>query len=101
MTLTGVIQQLAIAGEASSHSPGSRCDDSLGRIFVKRTRLATLLSVAPHVWALSSTGEIDVSVTDASEAAVRDARVSITGAENGALVRQLNTNAAGLPPSLC
>src|SRR5947207_7238300 len=55
-----------------------------------------LLSVTAGVWAQSSTGEIDVNVTDASEAAVMDARVTITGAETGALVRQLNTNATGL-----
>ena len=60
--------------------------------------IAALFSMAAPLWAQSSTGEIDVSVKDASEAAVMDARVTITGAENGALVRQLNTNATGLAP---
>src|ERR1051325_11547267 len=54
--------------------------------------------LAPAVWAQSSTGEIDVYVADSSEAVVGDARVTITGAETGAVVRQLNTNASGLAP---
>src|ERR1051325_1898819 len=54
--------------------------------------------LAPAVWAQSSTGEIDVYVADSSEAVVGDARVTITGSETGALVRQLNTNALGLAP---
>src|ERR1044072_8208677 len=56
------------------------------------------LSAVSLMRAQSSTGEIDVSVTDATEAAVMDARVTITGAETGATVRQLGTNAAGLAP---
>src|SRR5205085_8100763 len=51
--------------------------------------------VAPVVRAQSSTGEIDVIVTDPSQAAVTDARVTITGAETGAVVRQLDTNVSG------
>jgi Carboxypeptidase regulatory-like domain len=57
---------------------------------------AIFLIFAAGLWAQSSTGEIDVSVTDATEAAVMDAHVKITGAETGAVVRQLNTNASGL-----
>src|SRR5215510_3652787 len=60
--------------------------------------LAAVLSLLSLVWAQTSTGEIDVSVNDASDAAVMDARVTITGAETGAVVRQLNTNATGLAP---
>src|ERR1700730_16257595 len=58
--------------------------------------LAISVSLTPSMWAQSSTGEIDVSVTDASEAAIIDARVTITGSETGALVRQVPTNGTGL-----
>src|SRR5262249_7179771 len=44
------------------------------------------------------TGQIDVIVTDASEALVNEARVTITGSETGAVVRVLKTNEAGLAP---
>src|SRR4051812_48569550 len=60
--------------------------------------VSATMSLSPMLWAQSSTGEIDVNVTDATEAAVMDARVTITGAETGAVVRQLNTNATGLAP---
>ena len=49
--------------------------------------IVTVLSLAPPMWAQSSTGEIDVNVTDATAATVMDARVTITGSETGALVR--------------
>src|SRR6266478_132652 len=68
-------------------------------MFLRRLGLAFVslaITLAPPIWAQSSTGEIDVSVTDASDAAVVDARVTITGSETGALVRQLNTNTSGL-----
>src|SRR5712691_6439462 len=58
--------------------------------------LTISVSLAPGMWAQSSTGEIDVSVTDVSEAAIIDAGVTITGSETGALVRQVRTNATGL-----
>src|SRR2546427_4158418 len=58
--------------------------------------LAISMSLAPGMWAQSSTGEINVSVTDVSEAAIIDARVTITGSETGALVRQVSTNGTGL-----
>src|SRR6266566_1857729 len=70
-------------------------------MFQRRLGLAFVslaFTVAPKIWAQSSTGEIDVSVTDASDAAVMDARVTITGSETGALVRQLTTHASGLAP---
>jgi len=44
----------------------------------------------------SSTGDINVTVTDASDAPVADARITIAGAETGAIVRQLNTSSSGL-----
>lgn len=46
--------------------------------------------------AQSSTGDINVMVTDPSEAAVVGAKITITGAEKGAVVRTLPTNNSGL-----
>jgi hypothetical protein len=46
--------------------------------------------------AQTSTGEIDVAVTDASEALVSGARVTVTGADTGVVARTVSTNAAGL-----
>ena len=41
--------------------------------------VAVCLAFSSALWAQSSTGEIDVGVTDATDAAVVDARVTITG----------------------
>src|SRR5260370_34314872 len=46
--------------------------------------------------AQSSTGELDVTVADATDALISDARVTVTGSETGAIVRTLKTNASGL-----
>ena len=48
------------------------------------------------VWGQSSTGDITVTVTDASDAAVSDARIMIAGAETGAVVRQLTSSSSGM-----
>ncbi|HEY3738376.1 MAG TPA: carboxypeptidase regulatory-like domain-containing protein [Bryobacteraceae bacterium] len=50
----------------------------------------------PALRAQSSTGEIDVVVKDSTDAVVADARVTIRGAETGAVVRTLETNTTGL-----
>jgi hypothetical protein len=63
--------------------------------------LAVSVIVVPVITPLlaqSSTGQIDVIVTDASEAIVSDARVTLTGSETGAVVRTLKTNESGLAP---
>ena len=44
----------------------------------------------------SSTGDINVTLTDASNAAVEGANITITGVQTGALVRQLKSNTSGL-----
>ena len=55
-----------------------------------------LLSSMRLLYSQTSTGEIDVSVTDSSEAVIAGARVTIIGAETGATVRTVLTNATGL-----
>ena len=58
--------------------------------------LAVLFCSLPTLRGQTSTGEIDVIVSDATEAVVSDARVTITGAETGAVVRTLDTNVSGI-----
>lgn len=48
-----------------------------------------LLGPIPPLLAQSSTGEIDVTVTDESDAIISAAKVSITGSDTGALVRTM------------
>ena len=55
-----------------------------------------LLGSIPPLLAQSSTGEIDVTVIDESDAIITDAKVSMTGSDTGALVRTMRTNGAGL-----
>src|SRR5689334_9134575 len=55
-----------------------------------------LLGSIPPLPAQSSTGEIDVTVSDESDAVISNAKVSITGSDTGALVRTTATNATGL-----
>lgn len=52
--------------------------------------------LAPPLAAQTSTGEISVSVTDASGAVVPAASVSVTGSETGNVLRTLSTNERGL-----
>lgn len=60
--------------------------------------LVTLFSLAQTmpVMAQTSTGEIDVTVADASGAVIPNATVSILGANTGNIARQLTTNAEGI-----
>ena len=46
--------------------------------------------------AQSSTGELDITVADATDALIADARITVTGSETGAVVRTLKSNASGL-----
>ena len=71
------------------HSTTHRATLSIAVCFV-------FLMSATALRAQSSTGEIDVILTDATEATISDARVTITGAETGAVVRELTTNVSGL-----
>src|SRR5689334_22209615 len=58
--------------------------------------VTVLLCSVTLVWGQSSTGDINITVTDPSNAAVADAKIKITGMETGAAVRQLATNSSGL-----
>jgi hypothetical protein len=51
---------------------------------------------ATVLWGQSSTGQIDVAISDQSEAMVGDARITVTGAATGAVARTGRTNAAGM-----
>src|SRR5689334_12003350 len=46
--------------------------------------------------AQTSTGEIDVTAVDTSDAVVTGAHVTVTGADTGNIVRTLSTKASGL-----
>ena len=68
---------------------------------VHRFQLAVLSGVflaasIAGLWAQTSSGEIDVTVSDASAGLVSGARVTIKGAETGSVVRTLDTGASGL-----
>ncbi len=59
--------------------------------------LALLCNSCARSWFChTKTGEIDVSVTDASDALVGGAHVVIKGSDTGAVSRTLDTNASGL-----
>jgi len=58
--------------------------------------VAVCLFTGQLLWGQSSTGDINITVTDATDAAVPDAKITITGTETGAVVRQLATNTSGL-----
>ena len=68
-----------------------------------RTGFASLLVLAlvfpasrPPLRAQTSTGEIDVTVVDASGAVVAGVRVTVTGSDTGNVARTSSTNALGL-----
>ncbi len=55
------------------------------------------VSIAPHcILAQSATGELSITVTDASGAVVKDVEVTITGTDTGAVVRTLKSNDKGV-----
>ena len=62
---------------------------------IRRTLFYALASTT-LLWTQTSTGEIDVAVSDASEAVITGARVTVTGAETGAVARTIVTNSSGL-----
>jgi hypothetical protein len=62
---------------------------------IRRTLFCALTAIT-LLWAQTSTGEIDVAVSDASEAVITGARVTVTGAETGAVARTIVTNSSGL-----
>jgi hypothetical protein len=57
-----------------------------------------LFILVSQIKAQSSTGEIDLTVVDSTDAVVAGARVTVTGADSGNVVRTLSTNASGLAP---
>src|SRR5215831_13314694 len=81
-TGSSTVQRLNVAPELLTtivHAERIVCSgDMMLQVWCVRV-IAAVLSVSSVLWAQSSTGEIDVSVADASEAAVLDARVTITG----------------------
>ena len=62
---------------------------------VRRTLFCAFAPIA-LLRAQTSTGEIDVAVSDASEAVITGARVTVIGAETGAVARTAVTNSSGL-----
>ncbi len=63
-----------------------------------RRVLLLVLALMTLIKAQTSTGEIDVTVSDASEAVIAGARVTVIGAETGAVARTLMTNSSGQAP---
>jgi Carboxypeptidase regulatory-like domain len=63
--------------------------------FAALSGLFCLLSTV-SLQAQSSTGEIDVTVTDASDALVAGARIIVKGWDTGAVARTNETNASGI-----
>src|SRR6516225_10578073 len=57
--------------------------------------LSILVSI-PLLRGQTSTGEIDVTVTDASDSMIVGARVTIVGVDTGATARTVATNTAGI-----
>lgn len=68
----------------------------IGVLNKTRWCVAVCLFTGQLLWGQSSTGDLNVSVTDVTDAAVPDANIIITGVETGATVRQLKTNTSGL-----
>ena len=54
------------------------------------------LLATPYVLSQSATGELSITITDATGAAVNGADVTITGTDTGTVVRTLKTNAKGI-----
>lgn len=61
-----------------------------------RILLLLLLGLPANVWGQTATGELSITVTDPSGAIVRDAELTITGADTGATVRVLKSNDRGI-----
>lgn len=55
-----------------------------------------LFAFPGHIVAQVATGELSITITDASGAIVRDASVTITGTDTGAIVRTLQSNDRGI-----
>ena len=62
---------------------------------IQRTLFCALASIA-LLQGQTSTGEIDVAVSDASDAVITGARVTVTGSDTGAVARTILTNSSGL-----
>jgi hypothetical protein len=65
-------------------------------MFVRLLLALSLVVLIPILRAQTSTGEIDISVTDSTDAIIAGARVTIVGADTGATVRTVTTNASGI-----
>lgn len=66
------------------------------RIYRTLLFLSLLVSSPVTVLAQAATGELSITVTDPSGAIVKDAEVTITGTDTGAIVRVLKTNDHGI-----
>lgn len=58
--------------------------------------LACFLAVLPSVFAQTSTGGMDITVMDPTEAVIPNAQVAISGADTGNVVRSLVSNGVGV-----
>jgi len=79
----------------SKHNPTTR--SLISRVGARTALLALILvGCAQLSIAQTSTGELNITVVDASGAVVPNATVTLTGAETGNVVRALRTNAEGV-----
>ncbi len=58
--------------------------------------LLVLLGAPVAAWAQTATGELSITITDPSGAIVKDAEVTVTGTDTGAVVRVLKSNDRGI-----
>lgn len=61
-----------------------------------RLLLLLALAVPTTLWGQTATGELSITITDPSGAIIKDAEVTITGADTGATVRVLKSNDRGI-----
>ena len=70
------------------------------KTYLKYTMFAILFSVVATMpsstWAQAATGELSITITDASGAVIKDAEVTVTGTDTGAVVRVLHSNDQGI-----
>jgi hypothetical protein len=66
------------------------------KLFRRFALVVYLFSVRSVLLAQAATGELSITVTDSSGAAVRDAEVTVSGTDTGAVVRVLKSNEQGI-----
>ena len=73
----------------------SRCI-KMSRLFQRFALFVFLFSARSGLLAQAATGELSITVTDSSGAAVKDAEVTVSGTDTGAVVRVLKSNEQGI-----